>query len=122
MWHLVAQFHVLNILQKKPCENLKMMQNDTDLSEIRVLRDIVVVSEQGHCFQVLCDVGQILGFSPWIQTQRDKAWQWFFGINQSGLKKQMKYPIKTQNLKSVTQQCSLTLQPYCMLHCLCVEC
>lgn len=35
-----------------------------NLCELRILGDIVVVSEHGHSLQILCDVVQLFCFSP----------------------------------------------------------
>lgn len=105
--------HVCWLTAQSKSKTAKKAQNDfkTNLSKLWVLRDIVVVSEHGHCPQVLCDVGQLFCFPPlnpntWREKLKIVSWDM----------KQIKYDLKAQNLNSVIQWYNLTLEHYCVFY------
>lgn len=69
MFYLYSSLH--NEVKKKSESRITLQEDaGTDLSEIWILGDIVVVSVHGHSLQVLCDVGQLLCLSSWKQEKK----------------------------------------------------
>lgn len=60
------------VLKNREHKMLKQHDVETHLSELWILRDIIVVSEHGHCLQVLLNVGHLFCFSPWIWTNKPR--------------------------------------------------